>query len=55
MAATPQHLADADTVVGGPERALGEEDDRPAISFVDGRNGSAADGVDTARSATAQG
>jgi hypothetical protein len=36
MTATPQYVTDADTVVGGAERALREEDDRPAISLVDG-------------------
>jgi hypothetical protein len=35
MAALPQHIADAYAVVGGPERALGEEDDRPAGLLVD--------------------
>jgi hypothetical protein len=35
MPASPQHVADAYAVVGGPERALGKEDDRPAVSFVD--------------------
>jgi hypothetical protein len=35
MPASPQHVADADAVVDGPERALGKEDDRPAVSFVD--------------------
>jgi nucleoside-diphosphate-sugar epimerase len=35
MAAPSQHVADAYAVVGGPERALREEDDRPAVCLVD--------------------
>jgi hypothetical protein len=35
MAAPPQHVTDAYAVVGGTERAFGEEDDRPAFVRAD--------------------